>query len=507
MSLPKTLTDDEINSLTPVQTASSPANNTSTTIPALPATMTDSQIDNAENKNPVTDPTDPNSVNPDLLTQLGNGAAKFNDVVASLVPGKTSGEYVGAKAIQAYHYIKDKLTGSNESPNYESLGPTGLEAAGDATKAGIMLATGGMAAPEEIAASTAATAAENTLPEVAPTLGQILKDPTYNVAKASLISAGYNTADAVSKGATTSDEIIPEAATGAITAGPIAAFSEAMQPLMGNLPNWITKMALPLKDDDTIDYALANAKGFNIKSMLQNSDSAIQSYNDQVNAILSHPANVTAKPIEGIDILNSIDNQYPNSGLDPFEKMRQQLPLDAKLITRLENGSITPIEANQLRQDADEISYKNSKTAVEESSIKQGRKLAGAFGNALRAQVQAVDPTLPGIFSDFSNEVILNKALQIADNKALSLPKILGILSTVGSGAGAGGIFSGPGALLGGTAAGAATYAAEQPGVQMKVAQILNNIIGPTMSAGTQVLQKGAQFGTAPVFNGPDNSQ
>jgi hypothetical protein len=183
--------------------------------------------------------------------------------------------------------------------------------------------------------------------------------------------------------------------------------------------------------------------------MVQTSRDALNSYGSQIDSILSHP-DYTGITVSGNDIIGKTLSAFSNSEYTAPEivaRLKSQVPAQAKLITKLSNGELSLPEANTLRQAIDRVTYKMK---IDSPEVRAGKELAEQVGNALRNEVQTKAPETAPIFSNYSKEINLQKALiklQARNEKAgpVSMKELLGAL-------GAGGLFGpvGAGAMLAG---------------------------------------------------------
>lgn len=271
------------------------------------------------------------------------------------------------------------------------------------------------------------------------------------VGKNAVLGAGIGAANAIAQGSQT--DVGKQALLGA-TGGAIGAGAgEAISKMADILPNRIVKQVLPqLKKSGTVDYALDNLKLGSVDSMLEHSKNSLNSYNSQIDAILNHP-DLSGVKIKPEDVMTNTLKQFPNSEYtvsDIFSKMKSQLPSEAKVFSRIENGdSLSLTEANNLRKAIDGITYK---TAIDSPEVKAGKDVAAAFGNTLRGLVQNNAPATKNVFSDFSKEINLNKALSKLSDRA-EKAKFINMKDL---------IFGGLGGMIGGAPGAIATTATEK---------------------------------------------
>jgi len=206
--------------------------------------------------------------------------------------------------------------------------------------------------------------------------------------------------------------IAKQAAFGGLVGGGASALAEGISHFANKLPNRIVNQVLPqLKDPATVDYAVKNLKLGTVNGMVENSEKALESYDSQINALLSHP-DVADKPIQGMNIIQKTLDNFPNSEYTAdtlIAKMKSQVPAQAKLFTTLAEGGTLPLdEANNLRKAIDRVTYKS---VIDSPEVRAGKELAQAFGHALRSTIQDTVPETKTIFSNYSKEIALKQAL------------------------------------------------------------------------------------------------
>lgn len=217
----------------------------------------------------------------------------------------------------------------------------------------------------------------------------------------------------------------------------IGGVANKLSEITDTLPRRIVNNLLPqLKTEALKDYAIENLKVGKVDTMLETSSKALDSYDTQIKAILGHP-DYSGVGVEGGKIIESTLSQFPNSEYTPesiYAKVKSQIPGSARLVTKLENGTLTLEEANTLRQAIDRVTYKS---VIDSPEIKAGKELASSFGNALRSEVKTLAPETVPIFDGYSKEINLQKALQklalkTAKKGAVSVKELLAALTVKG---------------------------------------------------------------------------
>lgn len=191
----------------------------------------------------------------------------------------------------------------------------------------------------------------------------------------------------------------------------VEAAANGISKLTDALPRRIINNLLPqLKTAGLKDYAIDNLKVGSVDKMLQTSQEALDNYDSQINTILKHPDNAGLS-IVGSDIGSKTLSQFPNSEYTPesiFAKVKSQVPGSAKLVTKLQDGSLSLDEANTLRKAVDSASYK---LTIDSPEVKAGKEVLNKFGNSLRDRVQTLAPETKPIFDGYAKEINLKKAL------------------------------------------------------------------------------------------------
>lgn len=206
--------------------------------------------------------------------------------------------------------------------------------------------------------------------------------------------------------------------TAAAYTNPLAPVSKAVESVANTvsklsdaLPRRIINNLLPqLKTTGLKDYAIDNLKVGSVDKMLQTSQEALDNYDSQINTILKHPDNAGIEVV-GNDIVKKTLSQFPNSEYTPesiLAKVKSQVPASAKLVTKLQDGSLSLDEANTLRSAIDKVTYK---TAIDSPEVKAGKEVAEAFGHSLRDAVKTSAPETVPIFNGYAKEINLKKAL------------------------------------------------------------------------------------------------
>lgn len=250
--------------------------------------------------------------------------------------------------------------------------------------------------------------------------GGIAKSLAGKVAQFGVMGALTGTGEGLSEGRS-GQEVAEQAALGGLfslgTGGLALGASKAISKLATILPQRVVQGVLPkLKRGDTLEYALNNTKGLSTNQIIENSKKSLTQYGSQIDNILSHPDKAHIS-VSGSDVVQRTLEAFPNSeytSSEIFGKLKTQLPSQAKTLTNLEKGSISLKSANILRSKLDEITYK---VAIDSPEVKASKELAGEFGNILREAVKRLAPETVGVFENYSKEIALYKALNVAKDK------------------------------------------------------------------------------------------
>jgi hypothetical protein len=312
------------------------------------------------------------------------------------------------------------------------------------------------------------------------------------------LGAGLGGTGAVAEGQNAGG-VAKSAALGGFIGGGLSAVGETGKYLTENMPKWFTKLALPklgsqLKGtpQETIDYALNNTKGATLNSMYSNSKQAIGSYENQVQAVLNHPqyADEVGNVANGI---KSVQQSFPNAQLNDAKIgniIKQVAPQSKSIVDRVVEGTANLADQNTLRKELDQA----TKAAYgDKPNLTFAKQVGKSMADFLRGNVQGTAKETVPIFSEYSKEHALNKAL----GSALSKKRVAGPL--VAGAAGAAGGFA-RGGITGGIT-GAAEAIALEEGIRSPTAKLL--AAKGIQSAGKVALPVGKallQGGKAPLI-------
>lgn len=398
---------------------------------------------------------------------------KASDIVGSIFPGKQLGNAIGTNLNAGYQAIKTHSLQPIRDANQENENNMG-KIIGDT--AAIPLT------------ALAPMIGGGTAPGVTGALGRV----GANAA----LGAGLGLTGAVSQGQDIRSTA-KNTAIGATLGGGLAGAGEIGSYLTKNLPNWFTKLALPKLSnskingapEDVVNYALNNTKGATLRSMYNNSTEGLKSYENQVQAVLSHPQ--YAAETGSKTVLNDVAKKFDNAQLTPeaiSKYAKNVAPAEKELVDKVANGTANLQEKNQLRKVLDQATKKRFIQGVNFDTPKMSfaKEVGGAFADILRKDVQSTAKETIPIFSDYSKEHALNKAL----GSALSKKRVAGPLV-----AGAGGYASGG-------LQGAAEAVAIEEGLRSPTAKLLaGKAIQGLSKVATPAAQVVLQGGKAPLIN------
>ncbi len=185
---------------------------------------------------------------------------------------------------------------------------------------------------------------------------------------------------------------------------------------MKNLPTWLTKLALPKIENKNIPYALENTKLGSLETLQHNSESALSSYESQVQGILSHPEfKAVAENSQGI--LDNAVGHFPNSNYasqDLIDNAKSIAPGVSKLLDKFTAGQADIQEINSIRKELD-MATKSVYTSLNRPP--EAKILGAALSNSMRDYVQTNAPETQPIFQKYAQEIGLNKAIDAAVKK------------------------------------------------------------------------------------------
>jgi hypothetical protein len=327
---------------------------------------------------------------------------KTTERVNAIFPGGKVGESIGTLA--GYGLTKaSEVTGlpiapggkygfhkanEGESQIYDTSAPSVSQVAGDIAQGGLMVASPNIG--------------------VGGTAGSRILSNT-------VLGAGIGYSGSMAKGESYSENL-KSGLTGGLVSGALSGGTEAIAATIKALPKWLAKAALPKLESKNIPYALDKVKVGSISNMSKESSKSISSYEDSIQAILSHPEN--KQTIGGTPtILNNALKDFGDSNytVDTLVKNAKKLaPNVGKLLTKFENGQANIQEINAIRKELDRA-VQTVYTNV--SRPPESKLLGAALSNSMRNYVKTLAPETESIFANYSKEIGLKKALMAAIKK------------------------------------------------------------------------------------------
>lgn len=300
--------------------------------------------------------------------------------IQTIFPGKKVGESIGTLAGYALSHNKGQ---------YDISAPSPLSVAGDI--------------------------AQGALTVAAPNVGTG-KSALSRILANTLLGAGLGGSNAIAEGKKATD-VAKSTGTGALTAGALSGGAEAVGALVKNLPSWLTKASFPKLKDTTVPYALEHTKLGSTAQMLTHSENSVNAYEQQVQAVLSHPEFKSVAE-DVAPILEKAVGSFPNSeytSYDLIKNAKNIAPQVGGLITKMEAGQADIQELNAIRKELDKAT-KSVYTTLNRPP--ETKALGAALANGIRDFVQENAPATKSIFENYSKELDLQKALQLATKKA-----------------------------------------------------------------------------------------
>lgn len=320
-----------------------------------------------------------------LSDKIWSGLATASNVVGSVFPGQKLGEDIGTLAGYGLTAAQEKLglAPKGTAANYNLSAPSPLQAAGDAAQAALTVA--------------------------APNIG-VGGSALTRIGANTALGAGIGATNAIAQGKDIKG-VGTSAGFGALAGGVLSTAAEGVGALVKNLPTWFARSALPKLDAKNAQYALDNTRLIgSADTFLKDSNDAIQSYEGQVQHILSHPeykalaTNSDAITADALSIFKNSD--YTPQTL--FDNAKNIAPDVSKLISKMEAGQADIQELNTIRKSLDSAT-KSVYTSLNRPP--EAKQLGAALAGAIRDYVQTNAPETAPIFANYSKEIALHKAL------------------------------------------------------------------------------------------------
>lgn len=427
------------------------------------------------------------------LSGAGNNAeqlaAENDKQVTSLINiAKTypSGDPRRTKLLQEAEQQSSQLADSINQT--QGLAPTNKEVIGSALQLPLTLATIGSLAPAEAAVPEAGSLAEAIGKNVTGGASKSFLDTAAGkILKNTVLGSAIGGTSSMAQGGD-----IASGAEGGAAAGFLGGSAgELISKLADYVPARILQSALPqlANNPEALDSALAKTKFGSVATNLEDVQSRLNSYKNQIKGFITDPEFRDWK-LTADDILPKVSEAFPNSEMTNDQmllKMKASLPNDSALITKLQNGGLNLEESNNLRELLDKKVFKAN--VFDQPEMRAGKDLAASFTNAIRNKVQATDPYLAKIFDQYHQELYLKGALEkvgsrggMVNGKDLLDPIIGGEI----------------GGKKGLSIAAAFDWLTRQPGVKISAAKLLNSgIVQGTANAAATAATKGSALGSA----------
>ena len=267
-------------------------------------------------------------------------------------------------------------------------------------------------------------------------------------------------------------------AWGAATGATLGGIGKLFTSVLSSLPSRLTQGVFKGITPETAGYALQNKSIGSVSKMLAESNKATSDLQNNINGILTNSkyANSLGNLDKAAqDTLSKFINAGFKSTQDIAEAIKSVVPLQTDLVDKVVYGPASLAEKNALRSAIDRNVYS---VRGELPKLTADKTVANTFANYLRNEVQTIAKETQPLFSDWSNEIGLQKALVKLNKKGINaisfrslMGAILGMSATGGNPLGA-----------------AAGYGLEKlsssPGTDFLMAKVLN---------------KGSQFMNSPL--------
>lgn len=205
--------------------------------------------------------------------------------------------------------------------------------------------------------------------------------------------------------------------------GAVSPFAEG---IAQKLPIRLVRGALPKLTPGNEGRVLNNTNLGSISSMLTDSKAAVDGYDKQIRDILASPTYKTNTGAGNFAVQATV-HAFPNSEYTPelvTDVAKKLAPDQSKLIDKIADGTATLEDKNAVRSGLDSATKKRFTDAPD---LTANKDIGAKFADNLRAEVQAHAPETQPIFTDFSKELDLQKALA-ARNKQLQNRSSVGLL-------------------------------------------------------------------------------
>lgn len=332
--------------------------------------------------------------------------AQHQDVLSSLThffnaifPGKQVGDAIGTLA--GYGIAKANGT----ADQYDLSAPSPLQVAGDVAQGALAIGT---AMPEGTATSAFGKTLPSLLPEATTAFGRI--------ATQGAIGAGFGLSGAVANGSSLGD-VVKQTGTTALIGTALGVTGEVVSAILDKLPKRIVSGALNINPKvmankpGIAEQALKDMSFGTKATMEKTSQNLLNSYQDQIQGILSSPE-YDGVVLSGKPATQMVVDQFKDSNLSQAQVgkiVKQVAPEAAGLYDRFLSEGLNMVETNRLRSllDTATNSY-YTRNAVAPFS----KEVTVGMANVLRNAIQGgAEETVP-IFSKYTKELAIHGALQ-----------------------------------------------------------------------------------------------
>lgn len=319
----------------------------------------------------------------DLGTHLGEGAAILTGKAATAITGDNS--------------LENKVYSRLQQPQTNIFG------------APIKPLQSGMAGAEQIGGDVLKTGAEFGAVAAAPaTLPAIVGTGVG-------IGAAQGAGEAMQNDKGLKDIAIGGGIGGAVGGATAGALGTAGT-LLSKLPSRLIQSALPKLEAGNIPKVLNDTKLGTIHGLLNDSKNAVSEMGNSIQNILKSDgyASHVGNGSQSIDDTLHSFSQSEYTRNDIVGAAKSVVPQYARLVTKLDQGTATLAEKNELRQAIDQATKKIFTDSPQVSAQKQ---IAAGLASELRHEVQSVAPETKSIFANLSKEINLRNALNFTAKK------------------------------------------------------------------------------------------
>lgn len=397
--------------------------------------------------------------------QVGLGVERAVQGAGALLSGDKSKINEAAQSVtqpQDFGYLgKVNVGGFDENGKPLSTGKQVQTALGTGAEIGSYLTGGGEAAAAKDAAKEGLLKA----------LG---KGALKGAFIGSVAGGGASAADPNAGGS----QIAQNALQGGLTGGVLGTAGAGITRALESIPKSLTETAFKGLTPEQASHALETKSIGTKESLLNQSQKSLESYGTKIDDILKNKSfevgsdsNAIQKTLEQFPEFNS-----PEGEGKMFEKIKSLISSNntagedrATILSYIDNirdGTSSIFERNKVRSALDRATSGSFGKLARAINPSAGQDVAMTFADALRNEVKTSVPETQKLFSEFSKEINLNKALQkIVKKPTGGLLRWRDIVPFLGGNA--------LGGLPGGLAGAALSRASENPAVQFGAAKVL----------------------------------